>query len=66
MSLISLLVVLLLGGLVMVRVLGGAGSSPSRLPQAAPSRQLERVERTVEAAGRAEQQRLDDAMKGLR
>lgn len=69
MSLISLLVVLLLGGLLLLRQLGGSPSapvSPSRAPQPAPTRQLERVERSVDAAGRAEQQRLDEAMKGLR
>jgi hypothetical protein len=66
MSLISLLVVLLLGGLLLLRHLGGSPLSPSRAPQPAPTRQLERLERSVDAAGRADQQRLDDAMKGLR
>lgn len=63
---ISLLVVLLLGGLVMARVLGGLGATPSQPPQPAPTRQLERVERAVDAADHADQQRLDEAMKGLR
>lgn len=66
MFLISLLVVLLLGGLWLSRTLGGAGSAPIRSPQPSPSRQLEQVERAVDAAGRADQTRLEDAMKGLR
>jgi hypothetical protein len=65
-SLLSLLVVALVGGLLMVRMLGGSASSPSRAPQPAPQQRVEQVERAVEAAGQADQQRLDDAMKGLR
>ena len=65
-SLLSLLVVVVVGGLLMVRLLGGSASSPSRDPQPAPQQRVEQVERAVEAAGQADQQRLDDAMKGLR
>ena len=65
-SLLSLLVAALVGGLLMVRMVGGSSSSPSRPPQPAPQQRVEQVERAVEAAGQADQQRLDDAMKGLR
>lgn len=66
MSLISLLGAVLIGGLLMVRWLGGTASSPSRPAQPAPQQRVEQVERAVEAAGQADQQLLDDAMKGLR
>lgn len=66
MQLVALLVAVLIAGVV---VLGRYGlellPSPAR-KEPLPSQTLQEVKKQVDAAGQADQQRLDDAMKQLR
>lgn len=65
MQLVALLVVALIAVVVASRF--GVGSLPTparKVPL--PSETIQQVQKQVDAAGQAEQQRLDDAMKELR
>jgi hypothetical protein len=66
MSLISLLVAVLLGSLLLIRWLGATPPSPSGPAQPSPPQRIQGVEKAIDAAGQVQQQRLDDALKGLR
>lgn len=64
MQLVALLVVVVITALLMGR-LGGGPAVPGAAD--APARRtLPQVEKVVEGAGQQDQQRLDEAMKGLR
>lgn len=65
MSLIGLLLALVLGGVLMSRLFGStpvAEPKPPSSPNSTPEHQAERV---VDAASKADRQRLDNAMKAL-
>jgi hypothetical protein len=65
MQLVALLLVALIMGVLASRF--GMGSLFGPADKAGrPSQTLQQVQKQVEAAGQADQQRLDDAMKGLR
>jgi hypothetical protein len=64
-QLVALLLVALIVAVLASHFGAGTRLSPSP-PKVTPSQTLQQVEKQVEAAGQADQQRLDDAMKGLR
>jgi hypothetical protein len=65
MQLVALLLVALLVGVLASRFGMGSLFGPAeKAPRPSPT--IQQVEKRVEAAGQADQQRLDDAMKGLR
>jgi hypothetical protein len=64
MQLVALLVVVVITALLMGR-LGGGPAGPGGAEQPA-RRTLPQVEKLVEGAGQKNQQRLEEAMKGLR
>jgi hypothetical protein len=65
MQLVALLLVAVIVGLLSSRFGMGSLFGPSeQAPR--PSQTIQQVEKQVEASGQADQQRLDDAMKGLR
>jgi hypothetical protein len=66
MQLVALLVVVVVMGVLMSRLGGGWPHSPLSPPSPPPAQTLQRVEKEVDAAGAADAQRLNDAMKGLR
>jgi len=65
MQLVALLLVALIVGVLASRVGLGSLFGPSP-KEPRPSQTIQQVEKRVEAAGQADQQRLDDAMQGLR
>lgn len=66
MQLVALLVAVLIAGVVVVSRYGlELLPSPAR-KEPLPSQTLQEVKKQVDAAGQADQQRLDDAMKQLR
>ena len=65
MQLVALLLVALIVGVLSNRFgLGSLFAPAEKAPQ--PSQTIQQVEKRVEAAGQADQQRLDEAMKVLR
>jgi hypothetical protein len=72
MHLISLLVVVVILGLAWARMSGSlsgpptAPGSPTAAPSPPPAKLLQQVDKAVDAGSQADQQRFDDAMKGLR
>jgi hypothetical protein len=66
MQLAALLLVVLIVGVLASRIGGRSWLTPLPPASPRPSETLQRVEKSVEAAGQKDQQRLDDAMKALR
>ena len=66
MQLAALLLVVLIVGVLASRIGGRSWLTPLPPASPRPSETLQRVEKSVEAAGQKDQERLDDAMKALR